>query len=130
MPVVNRYVDIDQVEKEAKKDYIDRHSPFIHCKETANKGKMFPVTVKMGNEYAHPDDNDHYIRSVQLYNSQTLLAEASFPPGTLGGDGAKGNAEVTFNVVPTRSKLNLTAMSYCTKHGLWESDPVVISVQD
>jgi superoxide reductase len=130
MPTVNRYVDIDQVEKEAKKDYIDRHSPFVHCDSTAKKGEMFPVTVKMGNEYAHPDDSDHYIRSVQLYNGQTLLAEASFPPGTLGGDGAKGNMEVTFNVVPTRSKLSLTAMSYCTKHGLWESDPVEVSVQD
>ncbi|MDF1530193.1 MAG: desulfoferrodoxin family protein, partial [Sedimenticola sp.] len=56
MPVVNRYIDIDQVEKEAKKDYIDRHSPFIHCSGQANKGELFKVTVRMGNEYAHPDD--------------------------------------------------------------------------
>jgi superoxide reductase len=82
----------------------------------------------MGNEYAHPDDTDHYIRSVQLYNGQTLLAEASFPPGSLGGNGAKGNAEVTFSVVPTSSKLKLSAMAYCTKHGLWESDPVEVAV--
>jgi len=84
--------------------------------------------VKMGNDYQHPDDHDHYIKSVQLYNGQTLLAEANFPPGSLGGNGAKGNAQVTFNVVPTSSKLNLTAMSYCTKHGLWESDPVEVEV--
>jgi len=129
MPTVNRYIDIDQVEKENKKDYIDRHSPFIHCAESATKSEAFAVTVKMGNEYSHPDDLDHYIKSVQLYNGQTLLAEASFPPGSLGGNGAKGNAEVTFNVVPTDSELNLTAMSYCTKHGLWESDPVVVKVQ-
>jgi len=128
MPVINRYEDIDQVEKEAKKDYIDRHSPFIHCADTATKDQAFAVTVKMGNEYAHPDDNDHYIRSMQLYNGQTLLAEASFPPGSLGGNGAKGNAQVTFNVVPTAGKLSLTAMSYCTKHGLWESDPIVVEV--
>lgn len=57
----------------------------------------------------------------------SLLAEASFPPGTMGG-GAKGNAQVTFNVVPTGGKLKLSAMSYCTKHGLWESDPVVVEV--
>ncbi len=128
MPVINRYEDIDQVEKEAKKDYIDRHSPFIHCAESATKDQAFAVTVKMGNEYSHPDDLDHYIKSVQLYNGQTLLAEASFPPGSLGGNGAKGNAQVTFNIVPTGSKLNLTAMSYCTKHGLWESTPVVVEV--
>jgi superoxide reductase len=128
MPVINRYVDIDQVEKEAKKDYIDRHSPFIQCADTATKDQAFAVTVKMGNEYAHPDDNDHYIKSIQLYNGQTLLAEASFPPGSLGGNGAKGNAQVTFNVVPTTTKLSLTAMSYCTKHGLWESDPIEVVV--
>jgi superoxide reductase len=128
MPVINRYEDIDQVEKEAKKDYIDRHSPFIHCADSAQKEQAFAVTVKMGNEYSHPDDNDHYIRTIQLYNGQTLLAEASFPPGSLGGNGAKGNAQVTFNIVPTAEKLSLTAMSYCTKHGLWESDPVEIKV--
>lgn len=128
MPVINRYVDIDQVEKEAKKDYIDRHSPFIQCSDNAAKDQAFAVTVKMGNEYTHPDDNDHYIRGIQLYNGQTLLAEASFPPGSLGGNGAKGNAQVTFNVVPTTGKLSLTAMSYCTKHGIWESDPIVVEV--
>lgn len=128
MPVINRYEDIDQVEKEAKKDYIDRHSPFVHCAESATKGEAFAVTVKMGNEYSHPDDLDHYIKSVQLYNGQTLLAEANFPPGSLGGNGAKGNAQVTFNTVPADSNLKLTAMSYCTKHGLWESEPVAVEV--
>lgn len=128
MPLINRYVDIDTVEKEAKKDYIDRHSPFIHCADTASKGEKFSVTVKMGNEYSHPDDSNHHIRNIQLYNAQTLLAEASFPAGTLGGDGEKGHAEVTFNIVPSGSKLKLTAMSYCTKHGVWESTPVEVTV--
>jgi superoxide reductase len=130
MPKVNRYEDISQIDKEAKRDYIDRHSPFVKCAESATKGVAFPVTVRMGNEYAHPDDNNHYIRNIQLFNGQTLLSEASFPPGTLGGEGAKGNAEVTFNIVPSGKKLALTAMSYCTKHGLWESDPVVVVVTE
>ncbi|MFA6788590.1 MAG: dethiobiotin synthase, partial [Arcobacteraceae bacterium] len=43
MPKINRYVDIDTVEREAKKDYIDRHSPFIHCEATATKGTLFAV---------------------------------------------------------------------------------------
>ena len=128
MPTVNRYVDISQVEKEQKKDYIDRHSPFVHCAPNAKQGEKFEVTIKVGNEYLHPDDSDHHIRSIQLYDGQTLLAEAAFPAGTLGGDGAKGNAEVTFNIVPTAAKLSLSAMSYCTKHGLWESDPVAVTV--
>jgi len=126
---INRYQDIDEIEKETKKDYIDRHSPFIRCAGTAKKGEKFPVTVTMGNEYPHPDDNNHYIRSIQLYNGQTLVAEVNFPSGTMGGDGAKGNAEVTFNLVPTGDNLSLTALSYCTKHGLWECAPTEVSVE-
>jgi superoxide reductase len=64
MPKVNRYVDISTVDREAKKDYIDRHSPFVHCQNTAKKGAKFAVTVKVGNEYTHPDDPDHFIESV------------------------------------------------------------------
>jgi superoxide reductase len=127
MPKINRYVDIDSVERESKKDYIDRHSPFIHCADSATKGEKFAVTVKMGNEYAHPDDFDHFIANMALYNGETLLARADFVPGTtLGGE--KSHAEVTFNIIPTGSKLNLVAQAYCTKHGVWESDPVAVTV--
>jgi len=80
MPKINKYVDIDTVEREAKKDLIDRHSPFIHCAETAKVGEPFEVTVKMGNEYTHPDDFDHYIESITLFNGETKLACASYVP--------------------------------------------------
>lgn len=130
MPRINRYVDIDTVEREAKKDYIDRHSPFIECATTAKVGEKLPVTVRMGNEYTHPDDNDHYIKSVALFNRETLLAKVDFAAGVLGGQGQKGQAEVTFNVVPSGSKMALTAVAYCTKHGLWECDPVEVTVEE
>ncbi len=125
MPKINRYVDIDTVEREAKKDYIDRHSPFIYCESSATKGEKFAVTVKMGKEYTHPDDFDHYIESIALYDGETLLAKADFLAGALGNQ--KGHQEVTFNIVPTKN-LNLVAQGYCTKHGIWESDPVKVSV--
>lgn len=126
MPKINRYVDIDTVEREAKKDYIDRHSPFIHCEANAVKGEPFQVTVKMGNEYSHPDDFDHYISSISLFNGETLLTKAEFMAGALGNE--KGHQSVTFNIVPTSSKLNLVAHAYCTKHGVWESDPIAVTV--
>ena len=128
MPKINRYVDIDTVERESKKDYIDRHSPFVHCADTAKSDEKFAVTVKVGNEYTHPDDFDHYIANIALYNGETLLARADFVPGTLGGQDKKGNVEVVFNIVPTSKKLTLVAHAYCTKHGLWESTPVVVTV--
>jgi superoxide reductase len=130
MPKINRYVDIDTVEREAKKDFIDRHSPFIHCDSAAKAGEKFAVTVKMGNEYTHPDDFDHFIESIRLFNGETLLGEANFTAGMLGGQGAKGHAEVTFNVVPSGKKLTLVAQAYCTKHGLWENEPVTVEVSE
>ena len=129
MPKVNRYVDISTIDREAKKDYIDRHSPFIECPATAKAGEKLAVTVRMGKEYTHPDDTDHYIKSIALYNRETLLAEANFVAGALGGQGQKGQAEVVFNIVPSGSKMTLTAMAYCTKHGLWECDPVEVAVE-
>jgi superoxide reductase len=47
MATVSRYVDISTVDKEAKKDYIDRHSPFVHCETSAKKGEKFSVRVQM-----------------------------------------------------------------------------------
>ncbi len=129
MPKINRYVDIDTVQREAKRDYVDRHSPFVRCSSTTKSGEPFGVTVKVGDEYSHPDDFDHFIANVALYNGETLLGRADFVPGTLGGQGEKGHAEVTFNIVPTTKKLKLIAHAYCTKHGVWESNPVEVAVE-
>ncbi|NPA54888.1 MAG: dethiobiotin synthase [Epsilonproteobacteria bacterium] len=126
MPKINTYTNISDVEKEAKKDYIDRHSPFIHCASSTKAGEKFPVKVKVGNEYAHPDDYDHHIAYVQLFNGDTLLAEARFPAGTLANQ--KDHVEVDFHIIPTKN-LNLTAIAYCTKHGLWQSQEVAVEVE-
>jgi len=128
MPKINKYVDIDTVEREAKKDLIDRHSPFITVEGNAKKGEMLAVNVKMGQEYTHPDDFDHFIESITLYNGETKLAATSFVPGTLGNE--KSHAEVTFNIRPMGKKLNLIAHGYCTKHGIWESTPLEVAVAE
>jgi len=122
---VNRYVDITTVEKDAKKDYIDRHSPFVHCTDSAVKGEPFKVKVKMGEEYKHPDDFDHYISWIQLWDGENMLAQTTYTAGAQGGEPA--NAEVEFQVIPTK-KMKLTAMSFCTKHGLWQSDEFEVGV--
>ena len=126
MPKINKYEDISQIDREAKKDYIDRHSAFVHCESSATKGEPFKVKVKVGDAYAHPDDFDHYIKYVQLWNGETFLAEAHFPPGTLGNQA--GHVEVDFYIVPQKNQ-KIVAMAYCTKHGLWQSDEVAVAVQ-
>jgi len=124
---INKYEDISQIDREAKKDYIDRHSAFVHCAAEAKKGEKFTVKVQVGDEYAHPDDFDHYIAYVQLWNGETFLTEAHFTPGVLGN--MAGQVEVDFHIVPTKN-LKLTAMAYCTKHGLWQSDEVKVEVSE
>ncbi|NJO87780.1 MAG: dethiobiotin synthase [Chloroflexia bacterium] len=127
MMKINRYQDISEIDKEAKKDYIDRHSAFVHCDASAKKGEKFKVKVKVGDEYMHPDDFDHYIAWVQLWNGETQLAQATMNAGALGS--APSQLEVDFYIVPTR-KMKLTAHAYCTKHGLWQSDEVVVEVEE
>ncbi len=124
---INRYQDISEIDKEAKKDYIDRHSAFVHCDSNAKKGEKVKVKVKVGDEYLHPDDFDHYIAWVQLWNGETQLGEARMNAGALGG--APSQLEVDFYVVPTK-KMKLTAHAYCTKHGLWQSDEIVVEVNE
>ena len=123
---INRYEDISQIDRESKKDYIDRHSAFVQCDTKATAGQKFSVKVKVGNEYTHPDDFDHYIAYVQLWSGEKVLAQTNFTAGAMGG--APANVEVDFNIVPTKN-MTLTAMAFCTKHGLWESDPVEVAVK-
>jgi len=127
MPKINVYTDISEVEREAKKDYIDRHSPFIHCEPSAKAGETFEVTVQVGADYQHPDDMDHYISSVALYNKDTKVAEATFFAGSQGGQDKKGNTRVSFGVVLEKDA-TLVAHAYCTKHGVWESQPEAVAV--
>ncbi len=128
MPKIHVYENIDNVEREAKKDLIDRHSPFITVAGVAKKGEMLAVNVKMGNEYTHPDDFDHFIESITLFNGDTKLAMTTFTPGTLGNE--KSHAEVTFNIRATGKKMNLVAHGYCTKHGIWESTAELVEVTE
>lgn len=124
---INSYEDISLVEREAKRDYIDRHSAFIHCPDKTSMMEKFKVNVKIGNLYKHPDDFDHYISWIQLWDANRMLANITFPPGVQGN--APSQVEVDFYIVPAKS-LKLTALVYCTKHGLWKSDEKGVEVTD
>lgn len=124
---INRYVDISTIDREAKKDYIDRHSAFLYCENKVKGGQNFKVKVKVGDEYKHPDDADHYISYVQLWNREKMLAQTSFTEGALGN--TPNQVEVDFYIAPTGNTMELTAMAHCTKHGLWQSEPVNVEVE-
>jgi superoxide reductase len=122
---INRYQDITTIAGEGKKDYIDRHSAFLHCEDSAQAGEKFTVKVKVGDAYPHPDDFDHYIAWVQLWDGENMLAQTNFTAGALGS--TPNQAEVDFYIVPGK-KMKLTAAAFCTKHGLWHSDEKVVEV--
>jgi len=124
MPRIFGPVNIDKLDKELQKDYFDRHTPHIICKRSAVRGEKFRVKVKLGDKFTHPDEPDHYISYIQLWNRETFLAETHFASGILG---KSGNIEVDFYIIPKVS-MNLSAMSCCTKHGLWQSATIEVKV--
>lgn len=126
MPRVFRPVDITQEEKEIRKDYFDRHTPRILCPESVRRGEVFKVQVQVGEHYTHPGETDHYIGLVQLWNRETLLAETRYSPQALAGK--PGNIQVDWYITAPEVSMNLTAMSYCTQHGLWTSEPRAVKV--
>ena len=126
MPRVFKPIDISREEKEAKRDYFDRHTPEVICEDSAYEGKKFKVKVRIGNQYDHPDDPDHHIKYVQLWNRETFLAETHFAPGMLGN--TKSQVEVDFYIIPGPVSMNLSAMAACTKHGLWHSNEKAVKI--
>ena len=122
---INKYEDISQIDREAKKDYIDRHSAFVHCESNAKKAEKFKVKVKVGDQYPHPDDPDHFISWVQLWNGEKMLAQANFTEGALGN--VPENLEIDFYIVPQKN-MKLIAHAFCTKHGLWQSEEIVVEI--
>lgn len=127
MPRIFNAVDISKEEKEIRKDYFDRHTPVVQCEDHAREGEKFRVKVKLGSEYTHPDEPEHFIKYVQLWNRETFIAETQFAPGALGNK--PEHVEVDFFIVPGPVSMNLSAMAACTKHGLWQSLSKEVSVR-
>ena len=119
MPRIFQAVDISKENKELRKDFFDRHTPVIICEDLARRGEKFKVKIRVGTHYQHPDEADHFVSFVQLWNHETLLVQAQFGPGILGNQASQ--IECDFYIIPKNSMV-LTVMSNCTKHGLWQSD--------
>lgn len=126
MPRVFKATNIENEEKEVKKDYLDRHMPHVICEDKVKKGEFFRVKVRIGEHYTHPDDHDHYISAIQLWNRETLLAETRYSSGAYGNK--PSNVEVDFYINAPEVSMNLSAMAVCTKHGLWQSEDKPVKV--
>ena len=126
MPRVFKATEIEKEDKEIKRDNLDRHMPHVFCPETVKRGEKFEVKVKLGEEYTHPDEAEHFISVIQLWNRETLLAETRYTAGAYGN--VPSHFEVNFYIVAPEVSMNLSAMSVCTKHGLWQSEDRQVKV--
>jgi superoxide reductase len=129
MPKINYATEVTDEMREAKKDYLDRHTPHVVAPGKVARGEPFSVVVKMGQDYVHPDTDDHHIQRLQLFNRDSLLATAIYEPGatTAGMDEQKGFTSTVFNISLAGSA-RLSALTYCTKHGLWMSEECAVEV--
>jgi superoxide reductase len=128
MPRVFKAIEIEKEEKEVMRDYLDRHMPHVICPDSVKRGEKFAVKVRMGDEYPHPDEDDHYISVIQLWNRETLLAETRYSAGVNGH--LPNHFEVDYYIVAPEVSMNLSAMAVCTKHGLWQSEDRPVKVTD
>jgi superoxide reductase len=128
MPRVFKAIEIEKEEKEVMRDYLDRHMPHVICPDNVKRGEKFTVKVRLGDEYPHPDEDDHYISLIQLWNRETLLAETRYSAGVNGH--LPNHFEVDYYIVAPEVSMNLSAMAVCTKHGLWQSEDKPVKVTD
>ncbi len=130
MPTIHEPTAVTAEMKDAKKDYLDRHTPRVIAPARVAKGESFDVTVRMGSEYVHPDLPEHYIQSLQLYRGEKLLGGATYAPGanSAGRETPSGFQQATFRIA-LDANATLSAMSYCTMHGIWTSAAVVVEVE-
>lgn len=109
--------------------YADKHSPVVICDSevVAIRNKTFKVKVKIGKTIKHPNTPEHHFEYVQLWNLETLVGEVKLQRASYGDQPIQIETDFTF--IPKIS-LRLTAVAYCNKHGLWQSEEVFIPIKD
>ena len=109
--------------------YADKHSPVVVCDKEpeAVRNKPFKVKVRIGMTIKHPNTPEHHFEYVQLWNLETLVGEVKLQRASYGDQPVQ--IETDFIFIPKIS-LRLTAVAYCSKHGLWQSEEVFIPIKD
>jgi len=109
----------------------EKHVPVIDCADEVKSEELFPVTVTLGKEVAHPNTTEHHIRWIALY----FLPEGAKAPFHVGTfefaahgesvEGANQGPVYTHHEATTSLKVktsgSLLAVAYCNIHGVWES---------
>ena len=94
-------------------DLEKKHLPIITAPDRVKAGEWFDVTVEVGKLMAHPNEQDHFIRFIDLYAGDKYLARLSLATAA------------TWPVLRARVRLGknlgpLRALDVCNLHGAWE----------
>jgi len=113
----------------------EKHVPVITCPERVTPGEMFPVTVSLGKEVAHPNTTAHHIRWLSLYflpdgeKFPYQIAHVEFCAHGESTDGVDTSTVYTHHEAQVSMKTSkpgvLFATSLCNIHGLWRSERAV-----
>jgi superoxide reductase len=93
-------------------DLEKKHVPVITAPAMVNRGKPFNVTIEVGKLISHPNEHDHHIEFVDLYEDKVFLCRADL-------SAARTFPNVTFNIALQKGGI-LRAFESCNMHGVWE----------
>ena len=130
MPKIFTPESFSQDEKEARKDFIDKHTPYILCDSKAKKGEPFAIRIRVGKEHSHIDDFNHYISTITLFDKECMLAKVELAACIVSAEEHRGNADVIITIVPNKANYELSAQCYCTKHGVWQGESKHVAVEE
>ncbi len=103
-------------------DLEKKHTPVIQAPAKVKKGVPFEVSVEVGKLLAHPNENGHFIEWIELLSGDTFLARIDLEPRLTV-------PSVKF-VIALDHGHALVAKERCNLHGVWESQPFAIAIED
>ena len=115
---LNRPDDWDNLPGMAKK-----HVPVIEAPAKVKAKEPFTVKIKVGgiDGVEHPNTLGHWINWVDLYAGERMISRFVFAPEMC--DGYVATLRVSLNETAT-----LRAQELCNLHGVWEGQPVKVTV--
>lgn len=106
------FAGVNEPAGENLSDFEAKHVPDIDAPDTFEIGGAFAVTVEVGRGKRHPNERDHFVRSVELYADDTFLARADLSSVSV-------EPRMTFTITLQHEATELRAYEHCTLHGVW-----------
>jgi superoxide reductase len=103
-------------------DLEKKHTPVIDAPAKVKKGEPFDVVVEVGRYLKHPNENAHFIEWIEMFSGETFLARLDLIPKL-----TEPKAKLTIALDHNHP---LVAKTRCNLHGLWQSFPIPVEVED